>query len=150
MFLHVSARVLGASVIPTHIRTEGLYVKTTIIYQLKRLCVPDFAYTENMFKNSIHISLYDLSLTQNILYQIKRDVAVWKGALVCMCRMYRSAHRDVPGVFVCIGMGAHACIRHIPNVPTQTYRHNRDKMAIVAVRLATIPDNLAELVFVNT
>ena len=31
-----------------------------------------------MFTNSIHISLYDISLTQNILYQIKRDVAVRK------------------------------------------------------------------------
>ena len=64
--------------ISTHIRTEGLYVKTTIIYQLKRLCVPDCAYTENMFINSIHISLYGGSLTQNILYQIKRDVVKWK------------------------------------------------------------------------
>ena len=78
---HVSAHFrqsLGASVISTHIRTEGLYVKTTIIYQLKRLCVPDCAYTENMYINSIHISLYDISLTQNILDQIKRNVAVWK------------------------------------------------------------------------
>ena len=78
---HVSAHFrqsLGASVISTHIRTEGLYVKATIIYQLKRLCVPDWAYTEHMFINSIHISLYDVSLTQNMLYQIKRDVAVWK------------------------------------------------------------------------
>ena len=77
---HVSAHFrysLGASVISTHIRTEGLFVKTTVIYQLKRLCVPDCAYTENMFINSIHISLYHISLTQNILYQIKRDVAVW-------------------------------------------------------------------------
>ena len=63
---------------PKLIRTEGLYVKTTIIYQLKRLCIPDCAYTENMFINSVHISLYDISLTQNILYQIKPDVAVWK------------------------------------------------------------------------
>ena len=31
-----------------------------------------------MLINSIHLSLYDISLTQNILYQIKRDVAVWK------------------------------------------------------------------------
>ena len=58
--------------ISTHIRTEGLYVKTTIIYQLKRPCVPDCAYTENMFINSIHISLYDIPLTQNILYQKRR------------------------------------------------------------------------------
>ena len=62
-----------------------------------------------------------------------------------MCRMYRSVHRDVPSVFVCIGMGARACDRHIPNVPTQTYRHIRDKMAVVAVSLATIPDSLATL-----
>ena len=48
------------------------------IYQLKWLCVPDCAYTENMFINSIHITLYDISLTKKILYQIKRDVAVWK------------------------------------------------------------------------
>ena len=68
----------GVSDLHIHNRTEGLYVKTTIIHQLKRLCVPDCAYTENMFINSIHISLYDISLTQNILYQIKRDVAVWK------------------------------------------------------------------------
>ena len=60
------------------------------------------------------------------------------GALVCMCRMHRSVHRDVPSVFVCIGMGACACDRHIPNVPTQTYRHIRDKMAVVAVSLVTI------------
>ena len=78
---HVSAHFpqsLGASVISTHIRTEGLYVKTTITYQLKWLCVPDCAYTENIFINSIHVSLYDISLMQNISYQIKRDMAVWK------------------------------------------------------------------------
>ena len=61
----------GGSVISTHIRTEGLYVKTTIIYQLKRQCVPDYVYTENMFINSIHISLYDISLTQNIYIKLK-------------------------------------------------------------------------------
>ena len=77
MFLHISARVWGHRWSP-HIRTKGLHVKTIIIYQLKRLFVPDGAYTENMFINSIHVSLYDISLTQNILYQIKRDVAVWK------------------------------------------------------------------------
>ena len=60
------------------------------------------------------------------------------GALVCMCRMYRSVHRDVPSVFVCIGMGARACDRHIPNVPTQIYRHIRDKMAVVTVSLVTV------------
>ena len=71
---HVSAHFrysLGASVIPTHLRTEGLYVKATLIYQLKRLCFPDCAYTENMFINSIRISLYDTSLTQKILSQLK-------------------------------------------------------------------------------
>ena len=60
---HVSAhfrKSLGVSVISTHIRTEGLYVKTTIIYQLKRLCVLDCAYTESMFINCIHISLSGL------------------------------------------------------------------------------------------
>ena len=70
---HVSAHFrlsLGASVISPYIRPEELYVKTTIIYQLKRLCVPDCAYTENMSINSIHISLYATSLTQNISYQI--------------------------------------------------------------------------------
>ena len=59
-------------------RSNPVYVKTTIIYQLKQLCVPDCAYMETMFMNSIHISLYDISLKQNILNQIKRDVAVWK------------------------------------------------------------------------
>ena len=60
------------------------------------------------------------------------------------------AHRDVPRVFVCIGMGARACDRHIPNVPTQTYRHIRDKMAAVAVSLVTNPNSLATLLVVNT
>ena len=41
-----------------------------MIYQLKRLCVPDRAYTENMFINSIHISLYDIYLTQNIYVKL--------------------------------------------------------------------------------
>ena len=89
---HVSAHFrqsLGASVISTHIRIEGLYVKTTIIHQLKSLCIPDCAYTENMFMNYIHISLYDISLTQNILHQIKRDVAVWK-RLGCPQRTQRT------------------------------------------------------------
>ena len=72
------------------------------------------------------------------------------GALVWMYRMYRSVHRDVPNVFGCIGMGARACDRHIPNVPTQTYRHIRDKMAVVAVSLATIPDSLATLLVLDT
>ena len=73
-----------------------------------------------------------------------------RGALVCMCRVYRSVHRDVPSVFDCIGMGARACDRHIPNVPTQTYRHIRDKMAVVAVNLAAIPDSLATFLVVNS
>ena len=64
--------------ISTYIRTEGFYVKTTIIHQLTRLRIPDCTYTENMFINFIHVSLYDTSLMQNILYQIKGDVAVWK------------------------------------------------------------------------
>ena len=80
---------LGALVISTHIRTEGFYVKTAIIQQLKRLCVPDCTYTESMFINVIHISLYDISLMQNIVYQIKRDVAVWKG-LGCPQRKQRT------------------------------------------------------------
>ena len=75
MFLHISAKFSGVGDVHI-IRTEGLYVKTTLIYQLKRLWVPDCAYTENMFINSIDISLYDISLTQNILYQI--GVALWK------------------------------------------------------------------------
>ena len=62
-----------------------------------------------------------------------------------MCRMYRSVHRGVPNVSVCIGTGAHAYDRHIPNVPTQTYWHIRDKMAVVAVGLATFPDSLVTL-----
>ena len=37
-----------------------------------RLCIR----RKNMFINFIHIGLYDISLTQNILYQIKRDMAV--------------------------------------------------------------------------
>ena len=40
--------------------------QTAIIHQLKRPCVPDCAYTESMFINSIHISLYDVSLMQKI------------------------------------------------------------------------------------
>ena len=42
-----------------------------------------------MFIHSIHISLHDISLTQNILYQIKRDVAVWK-RLGCPQRNHRT------------------------------------------------------------
>ena len=46
-------------------------------------------------------------------------VSITTGSLVCMCRMYRSVYRHVLSVFVCIGMGARACDRHIPNVPTK-------------------------------
>ena len=70
-------------------------------------------------------------------------------ALVCMCQMYRSVHRDVPNVFVCVGMGARACDWHIPNVPTKTCPHTRDKMAAVTISLVTIPDSLATLLVVN-
>ena len=69
--IHVSTYFclsLGASVISTYIRTEGFYVKTAIIHQLKCLCIPDCAYTESIFTNFIHISLYDISVMQNILY----------------------------------------------------------------------------------
>ena len=88
LFLHISARVWGASVTSTHIRTEQLYVKTAIIHQLKHLCVPDCAHTESMFINFIHISLYDMSLMQNILYQIKRDVDVWKRLGCPQCKQW--------------------------------------------------------------
>ena len=92
-----------------------------------------------------HRAHYDVTVT--VLFQPGLDLM---GALVCMCRVYRSVHRDVPCVFVCIGMGARACDRHIPNVPTQTYRHIRDKMAVVAVNLAAIPDSLATFLVVNS
>ena len=62
----------------THIKTEVFYFQTAIIHQLKRLCVPECAYTESMILNFIHVSLYDISLMQNISYQIKRDMTVWK------------------------------------------------------------------------
>ena len=70
-------------------------------------------------------------------------------ALGCMCQMYRLVHRDVPSVFVCIGMSAGACDWHIPNVPTKNYWHTRDNVAVVVVILATIPDILATFLFVN-
>ena len=90
MFVHISARVWGRwLVISTHIRTEGFYVKTAIIHQSKRLCGPDCAYMDNMFINFIHISLYDIFLMQEILYQIKGDVAVWK-SLGCPHRKQRT------------------------------------------------------------
>ena len=38
----------------THIGIVGFYVKTAIIRQLKRLCVPDCTYMESMFINFIH------------------------------------------------------------------------------------------------
>ena len=81
-------------------------------------------------------------------YLPPEEAVIW-GALVCVCRMYRSVHLEVPSVFVCIGMGARACNRHIPNVPTQTYRRLRDKMAVVTVSLATIPDSLTTFFVVN-
>ena len=52
---------------------------------------------------------------------------------------------NVSNVFVCIGMGARAWDRHIPKVPTQTCRHTREKMAVVAVSLATIPNSICKL-----
>ena len=75
--------------IVTPIRTEGFYVKTAIIHQLKRLCFPDCAHTVSMFIHLIQISRYDISLMQNILYQIKRDVAIWK-KLGCPQRKQRT------------------------------------------------------------
>ena len=69
MFLHVSTWVWGRRWYPH--RTEGFCDKTAINHQLKRMCVPDCAYTDNMFINVIHISLYDISPRQNISYQIK-------------------------------------------------------------------------------
>ena len=78
MFLNISAKVWGRRWSPHTSEQKGSgYVKTAIIHQLKRLCVPDCAYTESMFINFIHTSLYDIPLMQNILYQIKRDMAVW-------------------------------------------------------------------------
>ena len=54
--------------------------------------------------NSIQISLYDISLTQNILYQIKRDVAVLK-RLGCPQRNQRTWWQIVAtpytGLLVC-------------------------------------------------
>ena len=88
MFLHISARVWRRRW-STHIRTEGFYVKTAIIHQWTRLCVPGCVYTESMFINFIHVGLYDISLMQNILYQIKRDVAIWK-SLGCPQRKQRT------------------------------------------------------------
>ena len=57
--------------ISTDIRAEGFYVRTTIMHQLNRLCVPDCAYTESMLINFIDISLYDISVMENFFYQIK-------------------------------------------------------------------------------
>ena len=72
------------------------------------------------------------------------------GAPNCMCRMYQSVDRDMSIMFVCIGIGARACDRHIPNAPTQTCWHTRDKIAVVAVSLAIVPDSQATLLVVNT
>ena len=99
---------LGASVISTYIRTEGFYVKTAIIHQLTGLCVPDCAYTESMFIYFIHISLYDISLMQNILYQIKRDMAVWK-RLGCPQRKQRTWWQIVATPYT-----GSACVTNFP------------------------------------
>ena len=69
---------LGASVIYTQVGIVGFFVKTAMIHQLKRLCVPDCTYTESMFINFISRSLYSISPMQTILYELKRDMAVWK------------------------------------------------------------------------
>ena len=61
---HVSAHFrysLGASVISTHIKTEGLYVKITIINQLKRLCIPDCAYTRAANQYGISVFCTDFT-----------------------------------------------------------------------------------------
>ena len=67
-----------------------------------------------------------------------------------MCQMNRSVHRDVPIVYFGIGMGARAYDLYISNVPTQTWQYTQDKMAVVIVSLATIPDSLATRLVVNT
>ena len=76
MLLHISARVwgrLGASVISTHTRTEGFYVKTAVIHQLKCLCIPDCAYMESMFINFTHkMSVWYLSHTEHFILNKKR------------------------------------------------------------------------------
>ena len=81
---------LGASLICTNIRTEGFYVKTTMIHHLKRLSVPHCTCREIiMFMNFIHITLNDVCLMQNILYETKRDMAVSK-RLGCPQRKQRT------------------------------------------------------------
>ena len=73
---HVSTyfhQSLGASVIITHIRLVGFYVKTEIIHQLKRLCVPDCTYMESMLINFIlYISLYHFSHANHFILTQKR------------------------------------------------------------------------------
>ena len=80
---------LAASKVCTHIRIVGFYVKTAIIHQSKRLCVPDCTYMESMFINFIYTSLYNISVMQIILYSLKRDAAVWK-RLECPQRTQRT------------------------------------------------------------
>ena len=77
------------------------------------------------------------------------------GALACMCRMYRSVHPDVmcrACLFASGWVRAHTIGISRLSRPKliDTYRPILDKMAIVAVSLATIPDSLATLLFVNT
>ena len=71
MFLLFPLAFGGVGDLHTH-QHIGSCVKTAIIHQLKRLCVPDCAYTKSMFINFIHISLYDISLTRNISYQTRQ------------------------------------------------------------------------------
>ena len=88
LFLHIFARFLGTPVISTNIRTVFFFVKTAIFLQRKCLCVPDCAYKESMLINFTQMSLCKIFVIQAILYQIKRDVAVWKrlGCPQCMQR----------------------------------------------------------------
>ena len=67
-----------------------------------------------MLINSIHISLYDISLTQNILYQIKRDVAVWK-RLGCPQRSQRTWWQIVATPYTGL-----ALLMHLLNITEQS------------------------------
>ena len=104
---------------------------------------------------------------QQARFVSKRLMTACSGSLIAIqvCKIKQPVHigstcLHVPNVPVgtsgcaesvfCIRMGARACDRHIPNVPTQTYQHIRDKMAVVAVSLVTIPDSLATLLVVNS
>ena len=75
------------------------------------------------------VSLWTCFLTMGYIYGLPRPKLTQR-ALVCMYRMYPSVYRDVPSMFVCIKIGSRAFDRHIPNVPTPTCRHIRDKMAV--------------------